>query len=75
MLRGRKAGCFWGGKWTFEGGEIGLCGWKWAALREENGLFCGREWGALQESAGIFGENLWFILGVSFYIGLGNRGI
>ena len=42
---------------------------------EKSGLFLGREWAVLWESAGIFGENLWFILGVSFYIGLGNRGI
>lgn len=40
-----------------------------------SGLLLMEEIGLLRESAGIFGENLWFILGVSFYIGLGNRGI
>ena len=44
-------------------------------LGRKRGSFRGESGGALQESAGILGENLWFILGVSFYIGLGNRGI
>ena len=71
----KKEGQFFGREWSvwrrkrkFGEGSCLLRGRK-------AGCFVGRKRAVLQESAGIFGENLWFILGASFYIGLGNRGI